>query len=97
VLEEMAEFQEAEAEAKQDPKAFHKMEEEFGDLMFALVNYARFAGINPETALERTNKKFMSRFGYLEQAIKASGKAFTELTLAEMDVYWDEAKRLERQ
>jgi XTP/dITP diphosphohydrolase len=97
VLEELAEFKEAEAEAQQQQEAFHKMEEEFGDLFFALVNYARFAGINPETALERTNKKFISRFGYLEQAIKNAGKQFGALSLAEMDVYWEEAKKLEKQ
>ena len=71
-----------------------KMEEEFGDLLFSLVNYARFVEINPEEALERTNKKFIKRFSYLEQAAQTAGKQLKDMTLAEMDVYWDEAKRL---
>ena len=71
-----------------------KQEEEFGDLLFSLVNYARFAGINPEDALERTNKKFRRRFDYLEQRVQEDGKNLSEMTLAEMDVYWEEAKKL---
>ena len=70
-----------------------KQEEEFGDLLFSLVNYARFAGINPEDALERTNQKFMRRFNYLEQRVQEDGKNLSEMTLAEMDVYWEEAKK----
>ncbi len=70
-----------------------KQEEEFGDLLFSLVNYARFAGINPEDALERTNKKFMRRFNYLEQRVQEEGKNLSEMTLSEMDVYWEEAKK----
>ncbi len=70
-----------------------KQEEEFGDLLFSLVNYARFAGINPEDALERTNKKFKRRFDYLEQRVQEDGKNLSEMTLAEMDVYWEEAKK----
>ena len=70
-----------------------KQEEEFGDLLFSLVNYARFAGINPEDALERTNKKFMRRFNYLEQRVQEEGKNLGDMTLGEMDVYWEEAKR----
>ncbi|WP_192347110.1 nucleoside triphosphate pyrophosphohydrolase [Algoriphagus sp. Y33] len=66
---------------------------EFGDLLFSLINYARFIDINPEEALERTNKKFIKRFQYLEAAAKDSGKTLSEMTLAEMDVYWNEAKR----
>lgn len=69
-----------------------RAEGEFGDLLFSLVNYARFIDINPETALERTNKKFIKRFQYLEERARASGKALTDMTLAEMDVYWNEAK-----
>ena len=71
-----------------------KQEEEFGDLLFSLVNYARFAGINPEDALERTNQKFMQRFNYLEQRVQEDGKNLSEMTLSEMDVYWEEAKKL---
>jgi len=70
------------------------MEAEFGDVMFSLVNYARFLKIDPENALERTNKKFIGRFQYLEEKAKALGKPMKEMTLAEMDVFWEEAKRL---
>jgi XTP/dITP diphosphohydrolase len=67
--------------------------QEFGDLLFSLVNFARFAGINPEEALERTNRKFISRFQYLETAAAANGQRLADLNLAQMDVYWEEAKR----
>lgn len=69
-------------------------EGEFGDLLFSLVNYSRFVDINPETALERTNKKFIKRFQFLEEASKADGKSLGEMTLNEMDVYWNRAKEL---
>lgn len=68
------------------------MEAEFGDVLFSMVNYARFLGINPENALERTNKKFISRFTYLEQKAREMGKSLKDMTLAEMDVFWEEAK-----
>lgn len=68
------------------------MEAEFGDVLFSMVNYARFLDINPENALERTNKKFIKRFQYLESKSKALGKSLKEMTLAEMDVFWEEAK-----
>ena len=71
-----------------------KQEDEFGDLLFSLVNYARFAGINPEDALERTNKKFMRRFNYLERRVQEEGKRLGDMTLDEMDQYWEEAKRM---
>ena len=74
-----------------------KIEAEFGDLFFALVNAARLYGIDPETALERTNLKFINRFNYLESQTIQKGKDLKQMTLAEMDVIWDEAKRLERQ
>ncbi|KAA9331552.1 nucleoside triphosphate pyrophosphohydrolase [Hymenobacter busanensis] len=67
---------------------------EFGDLLFSLVNFARFAGINPEEALEQTNRKFMSRFRYLETEVARTGRPLADLTLAEMDRYWEEAKKL---
>ena len=73
-----------------------KTEEEFGDLMFALVNYARFIGVNPDDALERTNKKFIKRFQYLENEAKKINRSLKEMTLAEMDVFWEEAKKLDR-
>ncbi|MER3376422.1 MAG: nucleoside triphosphate pyrophosphohydrolase [Allomuricauda sp.] len=71
-----------------------KIESEFGDVLFSMVNYARFLNINPENALERTNKKFIKRFQYLEGKAKESGKTLKEMTLAEMDVFWEEAKSL---
>jgi XTP/dITP diphosphohydrolase len=69
-------------------------ENEFGDVLFSLINYARFLKINPENALERTNKKFIKRFQYLESKAKTLQKSLSEMTLAEMDVYWEEAKKL---
>jgi XTP/dITP diphosphohydrolase len=65
---------------------------EFGDLLFSLVNYARFISIDPEEALERTNKKFIKRFQYLEFESAKDGKKMGEMTLAEMDEYWERAK-----
>lgn len=70
-------------------------EDEFGDVLFALVNYARFIGVNPEDALERTNKKFIRRFRFLEDASALDGKKLSEMSLAEMDVYWEKAKQSE--
>lgn len=72
-----------------------KAEEEFGDLLFALVNYSRFIGVNPEDALEKANLKFKRRFQYLEQHANDDGKALYDMNLEEMDVYWEEAKKLE--
>jgi MazG family protein len=74
-----------------------KIEAEFGDLFFAMVNAARLYGIDPETALERTNHKFISRFNYLESQTLQKGKDLKNMSLAEMDVIWEEAKQLERQ
>jgi len=71
-----------------------KMEAEFGDVLFSLINYARFLKINPENALERTNKKFIKRFQYLEEKAKEKNKPLTEMSLAEMDIFWEEAKLL---
>ncbi len=71
-----------------------KAEAEFGDVLFSLVNYARFIGINPENALERTNKKFIKRFNHLEKRAADAGRELHDMTLAEMDVYWEEAKKL---
>jgi len=70
------------------------IESEFGDVLFSMVNYARFLNINPENALERTNKKFSRRFQYLEAKAKALNKPLKDMTLAEMDVFWEQAKRL---
>lgn len=74
--------------------AIEKIEDEFGDVLFALINYARFINVNPENALERTNKKFIRRFEYLEAQAKASNKDLKKMTLEEMDVLWEEAKKL---
>ncbi|KYG77944.1 nucleoside triphosphate pyrophosphohydrolase [Roseivirga spongicola] len=93
VEEEMQEFKEefnAEAEVIDKEKATL----EFGDLLFSLVNYARFIGIDPEEALERTNLKFIKRFQYLETESKKDGKNISEMSLEEMDVYWEKAKQL---
>ena len=73
-------------------KNHDKIEAEFGDVLFSMINYARFLGINPEDALERTNKKFIKRFQFLEQNTKAEGKDLNQLSLEEMDVYWEKAK-----
>ncbi|MEY2923370.1 MAG: MazG family protein, partial [Bacteroidota bacterium] len=71
----------------------NKMEAEFGDVLFSMINYARFLNINPEDALERTNKKFITRFQYLESKAAEMGKPLMDMTLAEMDVFWNEAKK----
>jgi XTP/dITP diphosphohydrolase len=88
VEEEMYEFKEVVKEADTD-----KMEDEFGDLLFSLVNYSRFANIDPETALERTNQKFLKRFRYIEEVATMHGKQLTDMTLGEMDAIWNEAKK----
>lgn len=74
---------------RNDPE---KIEAEFGDVLFSMINYARFLNVNPENALERTNKKFIKRFRYLEEKAKEMNKSLKEMTLAEMDVFWNEAK-----
>ena len=89
VEEELNEFKAEVAAGHQD-----NMESEFGDVIFSMVNYARFLNINPENALERTNKKFTKRFQYLEEKAKSLNKPLKDMTLAEMDVFWEEAKRL---
>jgi len=91
VHEEITELQE---EVKKNDK--DKMEAEFGDILFALINTARLYDINPEDALERTNRKFINRFNYLESQTIKKGISLKNMTLAEMDVYWEEAKRIEK-
>ncbi len=71
-----------------------KIESEFGDVLFSMINYARFLDINPEDALERTNKKFIKRFQYLEEKAKENNKSLKDMTLSEMDVFWEEAKKI---
>lgn len=88
VEEEIEEFK-VEALAKSD-----KMEDEFGDVLFSLINYGRFLNLNPEDALEKTNKKFIKRFQYMETETKKEGKTLSELSLNEMDEYWNKAKEL---
>lgn len=88
VREELAEFEAEVARGDED-----KMEAEMGDLFFALINASRLYGIDPESALERTNRKFISRFNYLEEHTLMQGRKLKDMTLAEMDVFWDEAKR----
>ncbi|MEN2282860.1 nucleoside triphosphate pyrophosphohydrolase [Algoriphagus sp. SE2] len=93
VEEEMQEFKE-EFNASLDTEINkEKATAEFGDLLFSLINYARFIDINPEEALERTNLKFIKRFQYLEDAARESGKSLANMSLAEMDIYWNEAKK----
>lgn len=95
VQEEIGEFQEAEAEAKVNPEAQAHAEEEFGDMLFSLINYARFANINPETALEKANQKFVRRFNFVEQSVKDSGKGFEGHDLESLEAFWVEAKNNE--
>ncbi|MCZ4409313.1 nucleoside triphosphate pyrophosphohydrolase [Cryomorphaceae bacterium 1068] len=73
-----------------------RIESEFGDVLFSLINYARFLDVNPDDALERANRKFISRFQYLEVESAKDGKSMGDMTLEEMDVYWDRAKDLEK-
>ena len=87
----MDEFKE---EIGQSTKASEAAKGEFGDLLFSLVNYARFVDIDPEEALERTNKKFIKRFQYLETESKKDGKSISDMTLVQMDEYWEKAKTL---
>jgi len=88
VEEELNEFK-----AEVDKGDTDAMEDEFGDVLFSMVNYARFLKINPENALERTNKKFSKRFQYLESKAKVLNKDLKDMTLGEMDVFWEEAKK----
>lgn len=94
VQEELGEFGAEFAPENSDSIDSERAASEFGDLLFSLVNFARFAGINPEEALERTNRKFIQRFQYLETEAARDGHRLTDLTLAEMDTYWERAKSL---
>jgi XTP/dITP diphosphohydrolase len=88
VREEAEELREVLEHPRKEKKA-----EEFGDYLFALVNYARFLGINPETALRKTNEKFVHRFQHIEDSLRKQGKQVHTSTLEEMDALWNEAKR----
>ena len=90
VIEEIEEMHHSEKFETRD-----ELENEIGDVFFALINYARYLGINPENALRRTNKKFIDRFTYVEKKIEETGKKINESTLEEMDKYWNEKKKLE--
>jgi MazG family protein len=94
VEEEMEEFKSEFNAASPQAIDQQKAMAEFGDLLFSLVNYARFINIDPEEALERTNKKFIKRFQYLESESAKEGKTLGEMSLAEMDTYWERAKEL---
>ena len=86
------EIDELHAEVKAQQQS--NIESEFGDVLFSLINYARFLKVNPEDALERTNRKFIARFQYLEEKATAQGKSLKDMTLQEMETYWQEAKNL---
>ncbi|NCT09526.1 MAG: nucleoside triphosphate pyrophosphohydrolase [Flavobacteriia bacterium] len=89
VQEELAELNE---EIKIGNNA--NIEKEFGDVLFSMINYARFIGVNPENALEKTNKKFINRFQFLEEETKKEGKKLSEMSLTEMDIYWEKSKNI---
>lgn len=91
VQEELGELQEA--EALNDAS---EIESEFGDVLFSLINYARFIGVNPENALDKTNLKFKGRFQTMESLMLTANKNISEMDLTEMDVYWEKAKELEK-
>jgi len=89
VIEEIEEMHKSEKE-----ESIQELESEIGDVFFAMTNYARFLGINPENALRKTNKKFINRFMYVEKKVKETGKKINESNLTEMDKYWDESKSI---
>jgi XTP/dITP diphosphohydrolase len=99
VIEEIEEMHQIEdkrlkSQDKGDEELYNKLEDEVGDVFFALVNYARFLNINPENALRRTNQKFIKRFGYVEEKINSLGKKLNEVGLKVMDYYWEESKHI---
>ena len=91
VIEEIEEMHVSEKQ-----ESLEELENEIGDVFFALVNYARFLGIHPENALRKTNEKFIRRFNYVEEQINGNGRKINESTLEEMDKYWEESKKTER-
>lgn len=94
VMEELEELK-VEIKSSETTGELEQVENEFGDLLFALVNYARFLGVNPEDALERTNRKFIRRFQHIEKNARLIGKELHQMSLEEMDVFWNEAKKEE--
>ncbi|MCU0414172.1 MAG: nucleoside triphosphate pyrophosphohydrolase, partial [Ignavibacteriaceae bacterium] len=96
-IEEMHEIEKVKSQklkVKSEEEIYNQLENEIGDVFFALVNYARFLDINPENALRRSNSKFIRRFGYVEEKIKAMGKKLSDSNLKEMDFYWEESKKI---
>ena len=89
VQEELGELQDEVTAPKVNPD---RVADEFGDVMFAMINYARFLDVNPDEALERTTRRFIARFQHLEQAVAQDGKDLADMDLGEMDAYWDRAK-----
>jgi XTP/dITP diphosphohydrolase len=89
VQEELGELR---AELDTPARDAERVADEFGDVMFALINYARFVDVDPDEALERTNRRFIARFQHLEAAVREEGKDLSDMRLKEMDVYWDRAK-----
>lgn len=89
VIEELNEFK-----VEMDKGDVNNIETEFGDLIFSLINYARFININPEDALEKTNKKFIKRFQYMEEQLQKEGRSMDQLLLNELDLYWNKAKTI---
>jgi len=100
VIEEIEEMHEIEKiknqqlSSEKDEEIYNELENEIGDVFFALVNYARFLDVNPENALRRTNSKFITRFSYVEEKIKSLGKKLSDSNLKEMDFYWEESKKI---
>ncbi len=96
-IEEMHEIERVRSQKSEDRSLedfYNQLENEIGDVFFALVNYARFLDVNPENALRRTNSKFIRRFGYVEEKIKSMGKKLSDSNLQEMDFYWEESKKI---
>jgi XTP/dITP diphosphohydrolase len=96
-IEEMHEIEKVKSQTtnvKREEEIYNQLEDEIGDVFFALVNYARFLDVNPENALRRTNSKFITRFSYVEEKIKSLGKKLSDSNLKEMDLYWEESKKI---
>lgn len=96
-IEEMHEIEKVKSQklkAKSEEEIYNQLENEIGDVFFALVNYSRFLDINPENALRKTNSKFIRRFKYVEDKIKSLGKKLSDSNLSEMDLYWEESKKI---
>jgi len=89
----LEELEELKVEVEKGDK--NRIESEFGDLLFSLTNYSRFIDVNPEDALEKTNRKFIHRFQHLEGKAKEMGKSLKDMSLDEMDIFWEEAKKME--